>query len=605
MGWQCVPQIKGLVHGDGMRKNGQGEAKHRANAAAIIHEAFLIADRTDGHPIPYRKSASETYDRDRTKNNKYTNDLKTADAVLAALEEEADTQRVEVAVTDKETGETVIRKRALPSTTVFGAAVIFNPPSEVSKDWTPDQYEKFFRDCEDSLAQIPFGKVDPKTGEIKGPSYYLFRRDNIVAGVEHWDEGQPMDPPIYTGHVHRIYKPEGQDGKYYGKLIDSYNLSIMVNRRFAGLMRERGWDIDDPDCTDWVEFEADKTYKAKRKAKIKKSGKSVNKYRADKTLEDAETKLDEAQAALDQAAALKQAVAQRAEIDADSIRGQARAEADAMLADAAEDARASIAQAQAEAKATRMAARDAAEKAGHERMQAEADRDKARWEAADAAAARKAAEAGRDAAQQEAEDARQQRMAAQMAVKLLDNMRTAALDEIGELERDRDKALKDRDAARQEAGEARKELYEARMDCDAARKEADDLRREAVAKAELAGREAARATQAKIEADAREAWKNWQDSKKKHAEATAAKIKEDAKAEAAEIIAAAQGEYAFLLKWLADPHQRYKTGESFLEVARAAHTREIRKQRVSAIPSKVQDAGKNRQTGTGRTGPGT
>ena len=60
---------------------------------------------------------------------------------------------------------------------------------------------------------------------------------------------------------------------------------------------------------------------------------------------------------------------------------------------------------------------------------------------------------------------------------------------------------------------------------------------------------------------------------------------------------AAEGEYAFLLKWLDDPRQKYKTGETFLEVARKAHSAEIRKKRMSALPPEVRDAGKGQRTG--------
>ena len=100
MGWKCVPQVMGLVRGDGMRRDGKGQAKHRANVAAIIHEAFEIADQNDGHPIPIRKSASDTYDRSRTPNNRYTG-YQTADDVVAALEEEATAQTVEVQKKDE------------------------------------------------------------------------------------------------------------------------------------------------------------------------------------------------------------------------------------------------------------------------------------------------------------------------------------------------------------------------------------------------------------------------------------------------------------------------------------------------------------------------
>lgn len=111
MGFQCVPQIKGLVRGDGMRRDGKGQAKHRANAVAIVNEAFEIADPSDGHAIPIWKSASETYDRSRTVNNKYIGP-RTADGVMELLEEEASKQKIDVRTVEKKTGETVICHKA-------------------------------------------------------------------------------------------------------------------------------------------------------------------------------------------------------------------------------------------------------------------------------------------------------------------------------------------------------------------------------------------------------------------------------------------------------------------------------------------------------------
>lgn len=632
MGWKCVPQVMGLVRGDGMRRDGKGQAKHRANAAAIVHEAFEIADRDDGHPIPIRKSASDTYDRSRTPNNRYTG-YQTADDVVAALEEEAAAQTVEVRTKDKETGETVIRKRPLRSDAVIGVAVIFKPPCAIARTWSREQYDKFINDSLDVMAAVQCGgEVDKKTGKLKRGQEpcHLFRRENVIASAEHWDEGSLAEgEDVYTGHWHHIYKPEDESGKYRGALVDPYFLS-RLSAVYPRMMREREWDIEDCDCTDWEKFNDDKgpenaEYKAKRKSKIRQGGKSVNKYIASAEREAVAAQYEEAGAVLDQAAALREDVARRAEMDADSVRGQARAEADALLADAAEDAGNAVAQAQTEAEvdaaaaldiarleaeieaaallaearseseATLTAARVAAREADRERMQAEADRDKARWEAADAVATKLAAEADRDTAQQEAEDARQQRMAAQMAFKLLDGMRTNTQGEVERLEQARDKAREDRDAARAEAETAK-------ADRDAARREADALRRDAVAKAE----QEARATRDRIEAETREAWKGWLERKKAQACAIADKIIAEAKAKAAEMISAAaeaaQGEYAFLLRWLADPRQRYKNGKSFLEAAREDHMREIRKNR--AMPSEVREVGRGQQTVAGRTSPG-
>lgn len=641
MGWKCVPQVMGLVRGDGMRRDGKGQAKHRANAAAIVHEAFEIADREDGHPIPIRKSASDTYDRSRTPNNRYVG-YQTADDVVAALEEEAAAQTVEVQTKDKKTGETVIHKRPLRSDAVIGVAVIFKPPCSIARTWTRQEYDKFINDSLDVMATVQCGgEADKKTGKLKRGQEpcHLFRRENIIASAEHWDEGSLSEgEDVYTGHWHHIYKPEDENGKYRGNLIDPYFLS-RLSAVYPRMMRERGWDIDDCDCTDWEKFNDDKSpenkgYKAKRKSKIRQGGKSVNKYIASAEREAVAAQYEEAGAMLDQAAVLKQEAIRRAEVDAASVRAQAQAEADALLADAAEDAGNAVARAQTEAKvdaaaaldmarleadieaaallaearseseAILTAARDAAVEAGQERMQAEAGRDKARQEAAEAEAARKAA-------LQEAADAEARRMSAQMALPVLDGMRTSMLNELKLLDQSRDKAREALDAAKAEAETAHKsrdtartEAEAAKADRDAARREADALRQEAVAKA----KQEAMATQDKIEAETREAWKDWLERKKERAYATADTIVAKAKAKAAEIIAeateAAQGEYAFLLKWLADPRQRYKTGESFLDVARAAHMREVRKRRISAIPPEAQDTGQGRQAGVdGPTGP--
>lgn len=649
MGWKCVPQVMGLVRGDGMRRDGKGQAKHRANAASIIHEAFEIADREDGHPIPIRKSASDTYDRSRTPNNRYVG-YQTADDVVAALEAEAAAQTVEVQTKDKKTGGPVIHKRPLRSDAVIGVAVIFKPPCAIARTWSREQYDKFINDSLDVMATVQCGgEVDKKTGRLKRGQEpcHLFRRENIIASAEHWDEGSLAEgEDVYTGHWHKIYKPEDEVGKYRGNLIDPYFLS-RLSATYPRMMRERGWDIDDCDCTDWERFNDDKSpenkgYKAKRKSKIRQGGKSVNKYIASAEREAVAAQYEEAEAMLDQAAALKQEVEQRAEIDADSVRDQAQTEADALLADAIEDAgnavalaqteaevdaaaaldmarleadieaAALLAEARSESEAILTAARDAAVEAGQERMQAEVGRDKARQEAAEAEAARKTAEADREAALQEAADAEARRMSAQMALPVLDGMRTSMLNEIEVLDQSRDKAREALDAAKAEAETAHKsrdtariEAEAAKADRDAARREADALRQEAVAKA----KQEAMATRDKIEAETREAWKDWLEHKKERAYATADTIIAKAKAKAAEIIAeateAAQGEYAFLLKWLADPRQRYKDGKPFLEAAREDHMREIRKNR--AMPSEVKDTERGQQTGagrTGRTGPG-
>lgn len=585
MGWKCVPQVMGLVRGDGMRRDGKGQAKHRANAAAIVHEAFEIADRDDGHPIPIRKSASDTYDRSRTPNNRYTG-YQTADDVVAALEEEAAAQTVEVQTKNKETGETVIRKRPLRSDAVIGVAVIFKPPCAIARTWTRQEYDKFINDSLDVMATVQCGgEVDKKTGKLKRGQEpcHLFRRENIIAGAEHWDEGSLAEgEDVYTGHWHHIYKPEDENGKYRGNLIDPYFLS-RLSAVYPRMMRERGWDIEDCDCTDWEKFNDDKGpentgYRAKRKSKIRQGGKSVNKYITSAEREAVAAQYEEAGAMLDQAAALRDDVVQRAEMDADSIREQARAEVDAMLTDAAEDAGNAIAQARAEAELDALAAQDTA------RLEAEIEAAALVAEAESAAAKvgreKAQAEAARDKAKREAEAARERQMLAQMAIEPLEELRTRTQEEVAEAQQARDKAREDAKAARTEKARLKAELADIEQDVEfnktklKAQADTIEFNQDEITKLNDT------ITRSKT------AWNKWFEQIKQEAE----RIKQEAEAKVAEMIAAATGEYAFLLKWLAS--HKYRSGKTFLDQAREDHREAIRKQRESAMPSRVRDAGK-------------
>ena len=594
MGWKCVPQVMGLVRGDGMRRDGKGQAKHRANAAAIVHEAFEIADRDDGHPIPIRKSASDTYDRSRTPNNRYTG-YQTADDVVAAMEEEAAAQTVEVQTKNKETGETVIRKRPLRSDAVIGVAVIFKPPCAIARTWSREQYDKFINDSLDVMATVQCGgEVDKKTGKLKRGQEpcHLFRRENIIAGAEHWDEGSLAEGgDVYTGHWHHIYKPEDENGKYRGNLIDPYFLS-RLSAVYPRMMRERGWDIEDCDCTDWEKFNDDKGpenagYRAKRKSKIRQGGKSVNKYIASAEREAVAAQYEEAGAMLDQAAALRDDVAQRAEMDADSIREQARAEADALLTDAAEDAGNAIAQARAEAELDALAAQDT--------MLLEAEIEAAALVAGAESAAAKAtqeqaqAEAARDKATREAEAAREKQMLAQMAIGPLEELRARIQEEAAEAERVRDKAQEDADKAKSEAEAARTE--KTRLEAELADIEQDVEFNKTKLKAQADTIELHKNELTEITGQvekSKDAWNEWFEQIKRDA----ADIVENAKRKAAEIVEAATGEYAFLLKWLAN--QKYSSGVTFLTRAREAYQKEIRERRETEMPSKVRDVGKRR-----------
>ena len=572
MGWKCVPQVKGLVRSDGMRRDGKGQAKHRANAAAIVNEAFLISDPEDGPPIPFRKSASETYDRTLTKDNKYTG-YATADGVMAALEREADAQTVDVRTTDKKTGGTVVRQRPLRSDAVIGLAVIFNPPGPVACHWTPEQNAKFLEDSLDVMGQIQSSIRLDKKGARKAEGLkrsqeecHLFRRENVIAIAEHRDEGEPEESEgVRTPNWHVVYKPEAEDGKYKGNVIDAYSLSYL-SVEYARLMRDRGWDIDDPDATDWAKFNGNKEYKEKRKRKIREGGKSVNKYRAAANREKAAAQAKEAQEILDRAAELKQDV----EVYAERTRREADAEAERTIA------------------------------------QAEADAAAARREKEQAVAARDAAKQEQAEAEQSRNEAQDQVQLAQMGLNVVNRTMGKMRDEIRSLAEREKEVSEEVGKVKGQLETVKGELGKAVSDRDAARREADELRRTKVAQAERAAVEASRETKDRIVANATASMKDWTEKKKAGTEAAAGRVLAAAEADAAVIRETASGEYEFLLRWLGDPNRTYKSGPhagmTILDVARMAHEAEIRKGRVSELPSGVRDAGK-RQDGTDQDGP--
>ena len=455
MGFQCVPQVMGLVRSDGMRRDGKGQAKHRANVGAIIGEAFLIADPKDGHAIPFRKSASETYDRTLTKDNKYTG-YSTADDVLAAIEREAEAQTVEVRTKDKETEETVIRQRPLRSDAVIATAVIFNPPGAVSCHWTPEQNAKFFQDSLDVMAQIQCSiRVDNKgsrrTDQKRSQQEcHLFRRENIIAIAEHRDEGEPDESEdVRTPNWHVVYKPEGEDGKYKGNLIDPYFLSHL-SKEYPRLMRERGWDIDDCETTDWQRFNDGTTpenaeYRAKRKSKIREGGKSVNKYRERAARKKEKANLEEAQEILARTIGTKR----DAEEYAERMRLDAEAEAERIIA-AARKEKAGI-----EADIAILAA---------ERDQAVRDRDKAKEEQRDAEQARN--------------DAAQKAATARMRLDMMGNTEVALRGDIDRLKDARAKADREYRSDMQAVETAKNERAKAEAERDLFRKEAEAARRD-------------------------------------------------------------------------------------------------------------------------------
>ena len=244
MSFKCAPQIIGLVRGE--PKQGQ---KHRANGKAIIGEMGIE-----------RISLSKTLDRTLSAHNIYEGDSSSGFATWDAMTAKADAYKT--TFTDKNG---VTRSRSLKSDAVIGFAVIFNPPYDECKTWTDEQYQKFYDDSWQTLCEI-----EPR----------VFRDENVRLTAEHFDEGI-KESGKFDRHQHRAGECLDENGKYCGNLIDAKLLST-INKLYPSMMRDRGWEMEDLDTTDWDRYKTDTEYKARRKIKKTQSGKSVNKYIKDK-----------------------------------------------------------------------------------------------------------------------------------------------------------------------------------------------------------------------------------------------------------------------------------------------------------------------------------
>lgn len=297
MGYICVPQIMGLVRGT--PKAGQ---KHRANVRAICGEAGKE-----------RISNSATFDPTRSDRNEYEG-FESGFACADDMTKRANEYRQQVSGKTK-SGEPIIRERSLREDAVIGWAMIFNPPDEMTKNWTKDDYEKFDQDSWEVMC-----KIEPR----------LFRDSNVLMKSWHWDEGVPREneDDLPGGHTHRIGDCLDENGSYCGNIIYR-KLFEKVNKNYAPMMRERGWDIDAPDMTDWEKFYerdengnfANEEYRNERKKVLKSRGKTNTKYVFDKV-----TKTQsEASEILDQAIQVNTAATERMELASDLM-----SEADAM-----------------------------------------------------------------------------------------------------------------------------------------------------------------------------------------------------------------------------------------------------------------------------------
>lgn len=242
MGFKCSLPVMGLVKGQ--PKPGQ---KHRANGMAFAKEAGIE-----------RASQSETLHRDLRDLDVFVG-MKSGEDLWNSFCAEADEYRIKGKTKDGKDCE-----RRLGKNTVIGVSVIINPPEEVTLGWTPDQFQKFREDSEDALAE-----------------FYpdLFSKKNRRAYAEHGDEGKhPPTDYWHSIHWHEFYIPKDKDGHYCGNKVDGKLLGEL-NKFYPQFMRSRGWDMDDLDVTDWDRYKTDTEYHAKRHAKNKNNGKSVNDYR--------------------------------------------------------------------------------------------------------------------------------------------------------------------------------------------------------------------------------------------------------------------------------------------------------------------------------------
>ena len=243
MGWKCSPQVIGLVRGE--PKKGQ---KHRANVKAIVLEVGKE-----------RVSKTENVDRDRTHLNQYVGFDSGYDC-SDYLINKANNYRQEVIGKGGTKHERKLREDA-----VIAFSIIYNPPEEVCRGWDDATYQKFYEDSRAVMEQIQ-------------PD--IFRKDNVVMTAEHYDEGTILDHTKISRHIHDVGIPMDKNGHYCGTKIDA-KLCVDISKNYPKLMRERGWDIDDLDCTDWERYKNDKAYREERKAK-QQSGKDVNNYIAAK-----------------------------------------------------------------------------------------------------------------------------------------------------------------------------------------------------------------------------------------------------------------------------------------------------------------------------------
>ena len=246
MSFTCAIQMTGLIRGE-------SKAKHRSNGKAIL-----------GEMGKERISPSETLNPERTHLNVYEQENTSGFSMWDDMVERANTYKQAVKGKTK-SGEEITRYRSLRKDAIIGVAVIINPPYEECRNWSEEEYQKFYDDTRECLAEFR-----PE----------IFRKDNQVFGVEHRDEGYDDN----DRHLHAVYDAIDENGRYCGNRLDAKFLSDF-NKSYPKMMRSKGWEMDDLDTTDWDKYKTDPVYKAERDAKRRSQGKSVNQHIRNRTVE--------------------------------------------------------------------------------------------------------------------------------------------------------------------------------------------------------------------------------------------------------------------------------------------------------------------------------
>ena len=238
MGYRVVPQMVKLV-------KGEGDEKHRANGGKILREMYQE-----------RYGKTVTIDREYSYLNEYVG-ATSGDEMWDKLIDEADNYKIVSIRKGKE------YRRALPEKSTIGMSVIFKLPYEYSAQLSVAENAKFYSDTEDVLAELY-------------PD--VFAKKNIRGYTIHRDEGIPnSDIEKGSEHKHQVYVPRDRNDRYCGNLVD-VKMFANICKQYPAKMREKGWDFEDLDTTDWDRYKYDTEYKAERDLKRKENGLGVNAY---------------------------------------------------------------------------------------------------------------------------------------------------------------------------------------------------------------------------------------------------------------------------------------------------------------------------------------